>query len=77
MPAPNEDMSKAFSCVKALPKIYSKCWQYRYHQQLLNHQTSTVMLLHAGKVARKVYKTLAWATEGDKDKFDKVLEAFE
>jgi len=29
------------------------------------------------KEVREVYKTLAWATEGDKDKFDKVLETFE
>jgi len=33
-----------------------------------------IMLSHAGKEAREVYKILAWAAEGDKDKFDKVLE---
>ena len=36
-----------------------------------------IMLSHAGKEAREVYKTLTWAADGDKDKFDKVLEAFE
>jgi len=36
-----------------------------------------IMLSHAGKEAREVYKTLVWAAEGDKDKFDKVLEVFE
>ena len=35
------------------------------------------MLSHSGKEAREVYKTLAWAVDGDKDKFDKVVEAFE
>ena len=36
-----------------------------------------IMLSHAGKEARELYKTLAWAADGDKDKFDKVVEAFE
>ena len=36
-----------------------------------------IMLSHAGKEAREIYKTLAWREDGDKDKFDKVLEAFE
>ena len=36
-----------------------------------------IMLSHAGKEAREVYKTLAWAADGDKDKFDRVVEAFE
>lgn len=36
-----------------------------------------IMLSHAGKDAREVYKTLTWTEDGDKDKFDKVLEAFE
>ena len=35
------------------------------------------MLLHTGKEARELYKTLLWAAEGDENKFDKVLEAFE
>ena len=34
-----------------------------------------LMLSHAGKEAREVYKTLAWAA-GDKNKFNTVLEAF-
>jgi len=44
-----------------------------------SHLTSLMMqkLVSAGKEAREVYKTFAWAAEGDKDKFDKVLEAFE
>ena len=36
-----------------------------------------IMLSHAGKEAREIYKTLTWREDGDKDKFDKVLEAFE
>ena len=36
-----------------------------------------IMLSHAGKEARDVYKTLPWRTEGDQDKFDKVIEAFQ
>jgi len=36
-----------------------------------------IMLSHAGKDAREVYKTLTWAEDGDQNKFDKVLEAFE
>ena len=36
-----------------------------------------IMLSHAGKDARDVYKTLPWRTEGDQDKFDKVIEAFQ
>ena len=36
-----------------------------------------IMLSYAGKEAREVYKTLTWAADGDKDKFDKVVEAFE
>ena len=36
-----------------------------------------IMLSHAGREAREVFKTLPWATEGDNKKFDKVLEAFE
>ena len=35
-----------------------------------------IMLSHAGKEAREVYKTLPWATNGDDKKFDKVIEAF-
>jgi len=35
-----------------------------------------IMLSHAGKEAREVYKTLPWATEGDKKKFDKVIAVF-
>ena len=35
-----------------------------------------IMLSHAGKEARDVYKTLPWDTEGDNKKFDKVLAAF-
>ena len=34
------------------------------------------MLTHAGKEARKIYKTLPWESPGDNMKFDKVLEAF-
>ena len=36
-----------------------------------------IMLSHAVKDAREVYKTLTWAEDGDQNKFDKVLEAFE
>ena len=35
-----------------------------------------IMLSHAGKEAREVYKTLPWAAEGDDKKFDKVTKAF-
>jgi len=35
------------------------------------------MLSHAGQEAREVYKTLPWATDADKTKFAKVLEAFD
>ena len=31
-----------------------------------------IMLSHAGKEARELYKTLPWAAEGDEKKFDKV-----
>ena len=34
------------------------------------------MLTHAGKYAREIYKTLQWAEDGDKMKFDKVQKAF-
>ena len=37
----------------------------------------SIMLSHASKDAREVYKTLPWAEDGDKNKFDKVLKAFE
>ena len=36
-----------------------------------------IMLSHAGREARELYKTLTWAAEGDDTKFNKVLEAFE
>ena len=36
-----------------------------------------IMLSHAGKEARNVYKTLEWTAEGDQSKFNKVLEAFQ
>ena len=36
-----------------------------------------IMLSHAGKEARDVYKTLEWAAEGDQNKINKVLEAFQ
>ena len=36
-----------------------------------------IMLTHAGKEAREVYNTLLWNEEGDKKKFNKVLEAFQ
>ena len=35
-----------------------------------------IMLSHAGKEAREIYKTLLWASTGDARKFDKVLKAF-
>ena len=35
-----------------------------------------LMLFHAVKEAREIYKTLLWASTGDADKFDKVFEAF-
>ena len=35
-----------------------------------------IMLTHAGKYAREIYKTLQWAEDGDKMKFDKVQKAF-
>ena len=35
-----------------------------------------IMLSHAGKEAREVYKTMHWSAEGDNQKFDKVVEAF-
>jgi len=34
------------------------------------------MLIHAGKEACKIYKTLLWASAGDNMKFDKVLKTF-
>ena len=36
-----------------------------------------IMLSYAGKEAREIYKTLPWTSEGDANKFDKVLEAFQ
>ena len=36
-----------------------------------------IMLSHAGKEARELYKILPWAAEGDEKKFDNFLEAFE
>ena len=36
-----------------------------------------IMLSHAGKEAREVYKTLPWAATGDDKKFDKVTKAFQ
>jgi len=36
-----------------------------------------IMLSHAGREAREVFKTLPWTAVGDDKKFDKVLEAFE
>ena len=36
----------------------------------------SIMLSHAGKEAREVYKTLPWNAEGDNQKFDKVIEVF-
>ena len=35
------------------------------------------MLSHAGKEAREVFKTLPWTEDEDRNKFDKVLQAFE
>ena len=35
------------------------------------------MLSHASKEARDIYKTLEWASEGDQNKFNKVMEAFQ
>ena len=35
-----------------------------------------IMLTHAGKEAREIYKTLPWESAGDNMKFDKVLKAF-
>ena len=35
-----------------------------------------IILTHAGKEAREIYKTLPWESPGDNMKFDKVLEAF-
>ena len=36
-----------------------------------------IMLSHAGKEAREVFKTLPWTEDEDRNKFDKVLQAFE
>ena len=36
-----------------------------------------IMLSHAGKEARDVYKMFEWAAEGGDKKFEKVLEAFQ
>lgn len=36
-----------------------------------------IMLSHAGKDARELYKTLAWKAGDDEKKLKKVLEAFE
>jgi len=36
-----------------------------------------IMLTHVGKEAWEVYKMLPWQEEGDKKKFNKVLEAFQ
>ena len=36
-----------------------------------------IMLSHAGKEAREVYKTLPWAATGDDKKFDKVTKVFQ
>jgi len=35
-----------------------------------------IMLLHAGKEAREVYKTLPWVGDDDNKKFNKAIEAF-
>ena len=35
-----------------------------------------IMLSHAGKEAREVYKTLQWNEEGDNQKFNKATEVF-
>jgi len=35
-----------------------------------------IMLSHAGKEPRDVYKTLQWEDNGDDKKFDKVISAF-
>ena len=35
-----------------------------------------IMLTHAGKEVREIYKTLQWSEEGDKQKFNKVIKAF-
>ena len=35
-----------------------------------------IMLMHAGKEARKIYKTFHWAEEGNAMKFNKVIKAF-
>ena len=35
-----------------------------------------IMLTHAGKEVREVYKTLHWTEEGDDKKFNKVIKAF-
>ena len=35
-----------------------------------------IMLTHAGKEAREVYKTLHWTEKGDDKRFKKVIEAF-
>ena len=36
-----------------------------------------IMLSHAGKDAKEVYKTLTWAEDGDQNKLDEVLDAFQ
>lgn len=36
-----------------------------------------IMLSHAAKETREVYKTFPWAADEDDQKYDKVLEAFE
>ena len=36
-----------------------------------------IVLSHAGKEARDIYKMLEWAAEGDQNKFNRVLEAFQ
>ena len=64
----------------------SRNWQRTTIQWFLAGTESTdkpdaakigMMLSHAGKDAREVFKTLPWAAVGDDQKFDKVLEAFE
>ena len=35
-----------------------------------------IMLSHAGKEAREVYKMLLWAAKGDEKKFNKVITVF-
>ena len=56
----------------AAPLVFSR---HRKRHKIRQNKIR-IMLSHAGKEAREVYKTLPWAAEGDDKKFAKVIAAF-